>query len=570
MKRKLLSLFLAGVMVIGVLAGCGNKTDDVQTEKMDEKDTGKESGSDSAEELTPVKILAKRNVGGGQDSDHWEDYGSSKILIEELAKRGIALEFEWVDGESFEKVVATRMAAGTDIPDLISYSWMDSAQVVEWGRNGLIYSMNELLDTYDEDSSIRKFVDEYAPGGLSQITLEDGELYWLPYLSNVYTTIDKDNGEERYSVSRLGLCIRADWVEAVGEEMKEAYTPDELFDLLKKMHDGDANGNGKQDEVLYCDISGFNNGIATAFGLSIGRMGGYFVGEDKFFNNIYHENFPAYIEFMQKLYENGLYDTQALSSTMEEMVSQDVVSACWWYVSAMDDYLPFEVDDKICYLDVLIDLDGDASNGVPFIIDPIETTVYNQYFVPSGAEHPEAVMKLMDYVYSYDYALLSEFGVEGKSYEIDENGQINILEWDTNDLDGLNLWSAGVVCQGLPEVAVLPSVSEKYPENATSKQIFLTDRDIDFQTKVLPVSLEANQIEYNTRKYAIASEEESAKINEISETLSTYVAELVTDLIMGNKSLDNLSDYQKELDELGMQEYIKIMQDRHDRYLANK
>lgn len=53
------------------------------------------------------------------------------------------------------------------------------------------------------------------------------------------------------------------------------------------------------------------------------------------------------------------------------------------------------------------------------------------------------------------------------------------------------------------------------------------------------------------RQYPLTTDEEQETLNEITNTLETYAKELLVDLILGNKSLDDLATYQAELEKLG-------------------
>ena len=89
----------------------------------------------------------------------------------------------------------------------------------------------------------------------------------------------------------------------------------------------------------------------------------------------------------------------------------------------------------------------------------------------------------------------------------------------------------------------------------------------NFYTELYPL---ADQVETTSYSLAIATDEESEIISEKEEQLRTYASELISDLIMGNKSLDDLPEYQKELEDLGLLEYMEVMQARRDRIVASE
>lgn len=594
MKKRVLSLLLAGALTCGLLAGCGsqpagNTGDLADTGKSE--DAGKESSSTEAEaqeqetpessaeeagdkELTTVKILCKNDFSAEIKVADWEKYPVSQILVQDLEEIGIRLELECIDNDSIGNVINTRMASGVDLPDLIAYCWIGGGEndVLDWAKNGLVYSVNELLEQYDADGSIRAFYEEKAPGAWEKNAEADGSVWWFTYLANAHDVVDKETGKIYEKIDPWTISIRSDWVRALGEEVKEVYTPDEFFDLMMKIRNGDANGNGKQDEIVHLDISGFKNGIAQSFGLTNELLAGYYEGENKVFSNFYHENFPAYIEFMNKLYESGLYDTSSLSSTNEQVVSENRAAGVFYYSGADYEFSLPEIEEGVDYYrPILLDVDGDLTNGFCTLTDSNDVMTYNQYFVPKSCEHPEAVVKLMDYVYSEKYAKLVQLGIEGKRYEVDENGNYVILNLGAKEEDDANksLFETGLGLFALPRFVLYPEVTERSDSPELSEKPYQIHKQLwkyKFATELYPM---ADKREFDGQFLAIPTDEENAVVAEKSEALWTYASELLTDLILGNKSLDDLPEYQQELENLGLTEYMNVIQARRDRVVGN-
>jgi hypothetical protein len=65
---------------------------------------------------------------------------------------------------------------------------------------------------------------------------------------------------------------------------------------------------------------------------------------------------------------------------------------------------------------------------------------------------------------------------------------------------------------------------------------------------------------------AMQTAEETAALDRIVTTLETYSQELMVDLIIGNRSIDDFDKYIAEMQSLGLDEYISIYQARYDRY----
>lgn len=558
MKKRILSLLLTTAMVAGLLSGCGGNGEGKEEES---DNPGTVDDGEDEQELTTVRILCKNDMSDTVKTEDWEQYPVSQVFIEELEEIGIRLELECISNESVENVFTTRMASGQNMPDLIAYCWIGNGEqdVLEWAESGLVYPVNELLDQYDEDGSIKAFYDEMAPGTWEGSTAADGNVYWFSYLAGDGTTIDRETGEEYQKVAPYTLSIRKDWVEAVGEEVQEVYTPDELFDILKKMHDEDANGNGVSDEIAYLAIDWFNY-TSQPFGLNPGLICETSYGGEEVTSNFYNENFPTYIEFMQRLYENGLIDSTILNTSQEQLISDDRLSVVFGYSEWDYEYLIPDREEDEMYVPILLDADGDLTNGFPIRIDFPYPVAYNQYFVPSSCENPEAVVRLMDYVYTEEYALLNQFGVEGLAYEFDENGNIVTLPEDGNN--GVSLYETSLGLYALPRMSLYPSVADRCNEAASSymqeKQLWV----YNFSRELYPM---ADPV-YPGVSLAPPTEEERAVISETSGQLTSYVLELHADLVLGNRSLDDLPQYLEELESLGLQEYIDVTQARYDRY----
>jgi len=576
MKKKLLSSLLTGAMVIGLLTGCGS-TENNEVEKETSVTEGgsesvKEQEQEQEKELDPVRILCVNFQNGmtGMDTYQWEEYAVSKVVIEDLEEIGIKLELELLDSETFFDQINARMAAGTDMPDMIGYSWWgaDTNNVLEWAKNGLVYSIDELLEQYDEDGSIRKFYDEKVPGSLELSAATDGKTYWFPNATVGGPAYDITTGKIAQGKNyNPAITIREDWITAVGEERKDVYTLEEFAALLKKMRSEDANGNGIEDEVLYTLPESFYSAISVAFGLNLSTLAGYYEDDNVVFSNFHHENFKAYIEYMNDLYESGVLDPIVLSSTSAEMVSSNVVSA------VANDYpvnwVDYLTDENAGYIGAFLDADGDVTNGFSVAVDNYKVGLQGAYFIPTANKNPEPVMRLLDYVFTDEYQMLEYYGIEGVNYEIvNDEYVLPYNEVNNGTFEYTDFKFTGVGFFALPRVwatkeARKSKTVEEYDFNTFSGRA-------QYWSDITAAELiqHADREVFALQMYAMATEEEQTFLDEKTNLLTTYATELLTDLILGNKSVDDLPEYIAELDELGLKKYVEIMQARRDRVLG--
>ncbi|MGI6691788.1 MAG: hypothetical protein ACOX63_13250 [Christensenellales bacterium] len=526
-----------------------------------------------AEELTTIKILCKNDFDSEIKSEDWEKYDVSKVFIAKLEELGIRLELECIDNASFPNVVKTRMAAGVDLPDIVSVAFeggISASEVIQWGQNGLIIPASELMDKYDEDDSIRTYWNEKCPGTLAANTAADGNLYWFAYLYRA-TSYSMETGEELPPYGWRTMSLRQDWVEKVGETMKLVYTPDELFDLLVKFQENDVNDNGLKDEVVCLKIDQFGQGgMADGFGLSTSTLC-YVDQNGKVTSNFYNPHLVDYLAFMNKLYVNGLYDTAAFSGDLfsSELITQNKAAVTYNY-SAWSDYETQMGVEGAQYTPFILDMDGDLSTGWKAHGDVAGIT-FNQHFVTSACKNPEAVTKLFDFIYTDEYAYLCTAGIEGQTYTKDDKGVVTRIDHGpeptdkaekeafrikTSDLFGT---SAGLYV--LPAINVVPSYTWEVNPNAEEYQQVKSRVIVEFNKNIDTCWFEGGT------KYAMATDEQREEIEEFSEQLSTYASELLTNIILGERSIDSLEEGVKELEKLGLTRYMEIQQERHNRLL---
>lgn len=526
-------------------------------------------------ELTTIRILTKNDYDDTTKIEDWEKYDVSKVFKYKLEELGIQLELECIDNAAFANVVRTRMAAGVDLPDIVAVSFdgLGTHEIIQWGQNGLIAPASDLMAQYDTDGSIAAYWDEKCPGTRAANTASDGKLYWFSYLYRP-TEYSRETGEELSPYTFRGLSIRQDWVEKVGETVKTVYTPDELFDLLKKFQDQDVNGSGAKDECVDVAIDRFNEGgIADGFGLSTNLLA-YIDQNDKVQSNFYNPNLAEYLKFMKRLYDNGLYDTASFSTTSlySELVAQNKAAVIYNY-SHIWNYENQTGDSNAQYTPFILEMDGDLSNGWKSHGD-IAGTTFNQYFVTSACKNQEAVMKLFDYIYTDEYAFLDYAGVEGVNYDLDENGivvprDLGDIPTDPDEKEEYYkkyqvLAFTGVGLFSLPAMNVVPTYKYEV-DPAEPEYMQIKWRAIaEFQKNADTCWFEGATI------LAQATKDELTKSNQIGATLSAYASEMLTDMILGRKDIGELQNCVAEMELLGLKDFMAIMQAQRDRIINAK
>ena len=175
--------------------------------------------------------------------------------------------------------------------------------------------------------------------------------------------------------------------------------------------------------------------------------------------------------------------------------------------------------------------------------------------ITTANKYPEATMRWLDYFYSEEGTVLCRLGIEGESYEV-VDGKYQLLDNIKNNPDGLTL------DQALGQWAIFPG--GYLPQYITN--------EVDQSAAQLPETKAANDV---VRDYVVPfetvprvkfTEEESIKLGTYAQDIVNYATENVVKFITGEKSLSEWDAYVAELNNMPVEDYIKINQDAYDRW----
>ena len=151
---------------------------------------------------------------------------------------------------------------------------------------------------------------------------------------------------------------------------------------------------------------------------------------------------------------------------------------------------------------------------------------------------------------------------------MNEEGQIVLLpELNTTDeTQSLhNIYFSGRV---IPSMSVEPVIQDyKIDDGDATPNALINNRyDYNFH-KTIDASIAAGDAQ-ESPVYAMPTAEESEVYARTYDTIKTYVKEVYVDLTYGNKTIDDLPEIQKQLEEMGINELMESLQARRDRVLG--
>lgn len=350
-----------------------------------------------------------------------------------------------------------------------------------------------------------------------------------------------------------GPIIRQDLLDKLGMTAPQTY--DELHTFLSRCVNElglkrplalDSNGASKYD------------GLTAGFGIHLKNIctgDAFYLQDGQVTYGPMTEGYREYITMMAQWYEEGLIDPDFASVvTFDDGVAMVTNGECA-YSSDHSGILGM-------YNSVGQTLDPDFN----FVVCPLPTktvgekvhlgsssgpTCYSAAAISTSCQDPELAMRYIDQWYSDEGFMMSNYGVEGVTYEM-VDGMPVYTDFVTNNPD-------------MDAVAILGA----YATPVTWFAEYVSCRDIDEETrKMNQVWDEQNDCAGVIPGAVTLSTEEKEIYGDLYSEISSYVDEMTVRFIMGLEPIENYDYFVEQLKLLGIEEAIGAYQSAYDRYMA--
>lgn len=521
--KKIISLILSVIMIMSVFAGCGNDSGSVSelyNPDLKIADTGglKMPLTDSTD---PYTWLVASSASGLEES----------FVVKKIREAtGVNLQLIVLPlSTAGEKVKV--LAASNSLPDVtgqgVSGDFGDDLCVQ--GAFAAVQDYFDVLPNYKRtfiDSEERSYV-------LKSSRQTDGKVYGF-------------NGWDLNRDVNHGLLYRKDIFDKHGIKMWNS--PEEFYQVLKKLKELYP----QSTPFVSKNTDGIFDKLVTSWGM---RAHIIFYDEETgkwYFADVLPE-YKEFLDYIKKLYNEDLLDPEFLTTTQAQwsskMTQADKAFVTYDWIGRLEQFTNQTASTVPGY-----DLRFGNPIGPDQTYPTLSQLVGAKFVKKSNKERETVAFQLCDFLLSPAGKELITMGIEGETFEYDENGKVMYIGYDgkvpeMNDLEE----KYGMFLQGMYLSFDRRSSYYQFSEREQEAQDYAT-----VEGNMSPVD-----------PVLVYEPEEKERVNEISSVISKAAKEFSTKYIL-NKSYGDKewNEWLKEAERLNYKEWENIANEAQKRYDA--
>jgi putative aldouronate transport system substrate-binding protein len=500
------------------------------------------SGADTYPLDTDVTITfyAQDGLNPHEKYASWKESPFHTGLIEQT---GVNIEFMFptagTDGGVYTN---TLLADPASMPNIVGAYWMNDANL--YLEDDIIWDLTDYIQEYAP--AYYAFL-QTNPAYDRAMKTDDGRYYAFGFFR-------EDGG---WNDTYLGPVVRKDWLAECGLEVPK--TISEYENVIRTF-------NEKYGAKFSCAwgrmATGFVEGAFGAYGCN-NTM--YYVKDGKVGLAQAQPEWREFVSWLNKMYEEGLFDQDNFSlddTSIKAKVHDDQVGLSHTSMGQMNNWekeraaagkdpawiaAPFPTAD-----------DGSISEvfGGSGIGDKIFVVTKS-----ADEETMKVCLQVLNYAYTQEGFLYWNYGVQGVSWDYDENGvpQFLPLVKDDPDTDPMTKYNGATWSS-----ACIQATNLLYQKNS---QVAIDANDLWFYS--VPTEVTAG---CKWPRGATFTVDESDELDMIAGNIGTYVGESFSNFVTGEKDVDDDAVWEEYLANLdnsyNLSKILEIRQACYDRYLA--
>lgn len=545
---------LAFLLIGAMLAGCGTST----APGID-KTTQPESEQEIVFSKTGLPIVSApvtyRLAGIKSSGFNIDDFSELEIIQRYERETNVHFQYETYEGAAWETQKQI-IAASKDLPDAFGMgNPLTHQDSLNFGAQGILIPLKQLAEEYAP--RFKRIMTQY-PAYFKSFLTPEGDFYAFP----THYDIDFGNRLLINHVNKEWLMeVRPEYQYKPGktiagyafEYLDENITIDEYYSILKDMQR--LHPDGIMQTSGY--IPSFHH-IYNAYGILeiVNEYERVYIEDGKVIFSAMEEGWKNATKFAHTLYREGLYDQEIYTQNNDiwhaKIRAEEPIvgfSMMWTALEAV----PGELDHgdfrfkNFVPVKPLVGPEGKqqwakSADGV---------NVPASFAITNRAKNPEILVRYQDYLYDELNSLESSYG----------------------------MWGVGLIDNGdgtySQKYGAAPTPTEKMPNT-----MFITTKEMN--SKVIfdvPTALPQDVSKHCVKPFQnpdatypmfLFSEEDTRKIAQLKTDLNKYITQKQAEYVVNGGIEEDWERFKGELEKIGVNEYVKIMQDNYERYVKLK
>ena len=596
MRKNVFALLLAAAMLLMVFSGCGSAAassaasagaSSAQDASAAEEAAGNESAAAPSAQSAPQTIADKMS----ESADSAEE---SSVEPEETPDNGLSGENITRTYTEAEPLPLTEEPITMTAWDYLVPPVMATQCIVDYGTDGLVYKTLQertgiTLDfttanllTASDDLALMVAANEmpditfafgmFYSGNMDDLIEGDIIINYRDYedvMPNMFDIVNNNPGIARsmltadgnialapnilqYLEPSAGPCVRQDWLDEAG--LSAPVTVDQLHDVLTAIQ-----AKGYAENPLWVNTTGTCS-LESAFnvyysGGANGAVGGFVYENGQVKYCVTMDGFREYVQLMHDWYVEGLISPDFItgSSRGNSATTDEQMKAVFFNTSVhgLTD-LSGLIDGAVVTPVKRVVMNEGDKNG----FDDAGSSLVSKGGAAISGNNPdiELACRLIDYCYSDEGILLENYGVEGESFEYDENGEPVFTDLLLKNPDGLDFTIALIKYTSSSPTSV--NINARNYMGFSQEQIdacslWLHDADVSLSVPGSVWDVDA-QTEYN------------GIYTDVSSLVATYCLQFIT----GERDMSEWDTMIADVNTFDIERMVELYQNAVDDFLS--
>lgn len=543
--KRVLTLVLALTIVMG-LVGCGGPATTIPTGDPISTD-GQNSGEGNmnnvevGEVTYPLQTDHKLSIWCPSTTaplyKGYETYEQSPWHSGLAEQTGVEVEWRYPVAGANSKQAYHLLMMNETLPDIISFG-IDPGEAQLLYNEGVLVDLKEYLPKYAPDYW------EYitAPGReeyLRSVTTEEGQIYMFRLF------IENDHVP-------YGPVVRKDWLDECNLDIPKTIADWEV--MLKTFKDKyGAKFAFPYDRFVIA-------GLASGFGAYTTFDGQYYLDNGEIKYSMAQPEYKEYLGTLARWVEEGLLDVDSLTMTDEGFRTKAINDNCGAAFVVMSLYTKI-LSDAAAEMSTAewvavpypVVEEGQPTNWVQ-----LNTQIYdNGCYITTSCSEEKLItaLKWLNYAYTEEGINYYNYGVENDTYTVDENGVVAFTDKILKDRDSAA--SACLKYTGMGNVGIcgvqLTHFTHIKNDPVVAEGSKLWGENTETAEHIIPT--------------LVLTYDEASKFANLDNAVNTYCTEIAMKVVAGEMDISEWDKAAQEMDKLGLQDALGIMNAAYQRHL---